>query len=105
MVPGSRHILSLLGEIKINPVGQMQHPKEQSHHPMRVKERGADPGTEVGGKQPATSQDKGPAEHLHPARHEKARRMQGASVKDYPCGRQPGHGSSPGWTFVSSPNL
>ena len=44
------------------------------------------------GKQAATAQYKGPAEKSNPTRHEKARRVNCATVEDNPTERWPQHG-------------
>ena len=66
MVPGSRFILSLLGEIEINAVGQMEGAEEKAHDAVGISEASG-PIRNTPGKKSTSAQDEGPAEKPHAA--------------------------------------
>src|ERR1051325_1155810 len=90
MVRGSRHILSLLGEVKVNPVGQMQSAEEESHDAVR-KLKPWRPVWDAERKKPAATCNKRCAEEFNSSMHEEPGGAKRATVKPHPRERQPEH--------------
>src|SRR5437867_12348342 len=84
MVPGSRLILPLFCAKQINSVSQVQPAEKKSHDAVRVQGATRQIRT-AERKQSATAKDENPAEQFDPARHEEARGVNRAAVKDDPA--------------------
>src|SRR5436853_4383524 len=90
MVPGSRFIPALLGEIQINAIGQMQSAKKEAHNAVGISGWFGPIGNaerETG----AAAENERPTKDSHAARHKKARAVESATVKDHPAQGQPKH--------------
>src|SRR5438094_277197 len=102
MVPGSRFIPALFGEVEIDAIGQMERAKEKAHQAVAVFE-GPGPVRDAEGEHAAAANDQSPAEDSHATRHEKACGMECAAIKHHPAKRQPKHsedGTEMGWGGV-----
>src|SRR5262249_36760758 len=84
MVPDSRTIPLSLCKIKVDPVGQVQHAKEETHQIVgrsSLLQAGQGGGDD---EKAGASQDEDPAEEFDPSLHEERGGGQGAYVKGDP---------------------
>src|SRR5215470_14380242 len=88
MVPDSRFIPALFGEIKVHAVRKVESPKKQAHDAMGPFER-MTPIRYPQGKQAATSQNKNPCKKPHATGHKKSCGMERAPIKNNPAEGQP----------------